>query len=121
MRSKLLAAAAVFSVSISMSLPGFAQQATGDAGAPATTVAAADGGAVPAASADAGALANLAAEVYQLPAARFAEHGRYRAEAMIIRDDLAEAEGVTQADWEKINGLLRRSWLSLFREVNDTH
>ena len=65
------------------------------------------------------ALADLAAEVYRLPAARFAEHGRYRAEAMSIRDDVAEKGPLSQADWEKINDLLRRSWLSLWHAVNE--
>ena len=66
------------------------------------------------------ALADLAAEVYQLPAAKFSEHARYRAEAMTIRDDLAEKRTLSEADWTRINDLLRRSWLSLWRGVNDT-
>src|SRR5262249_28997904 len=66
------------------------------------------------------ALAELAAEVYQLPATKFAEHARYRAEAMIIRDDEAERGTLSQADWDKIQDLLRRSWFSLWHAVNDT-
>jgi len=42
------------------------------------------------------ALADLAAEFYQLPAVRFSDHARYRAEAMVIRDDLAETTGVSE-------------------------
>jgi len=66
------------------------------------------------------ALANLAAEVYQLPADKFAEHARYRAEAMILRDDRAEAGDLSEADWGHINELLRHSWLSLWRAVNNS-
>jgi hypothetical protein len=64
------------------------------------------------------ALSNLAAEVYQLPAEKFAEHARHRAEAMTIRDDRAEIGKLSDADWEQINQLLRKSWMSLWREVN---
>jgi hypothetical protein len=66
------------------------------------------------------ALADLAAEVYQMPAAKFAAHARYRAEAMIIRDDLAEKGPLSEADWNRINDLLRRSWFSLCHAVNGT-
>jgi hypothetical protein len=65
-------------------------------------------------------LADLAAEVYQLPAERFAEHAQYRAEAMLIRDRLGETTGVTDADWQRIHELLKRSWGSLWRAVNDS-
>jgi hypothetical protein len=63
-------------------------------------------------------LANLAAEIYQVPAERLMEHGRLRAEAMRIRDNQAEAGGVTEADWQKIDELLRASWRSLKIAVN---
>ncbi|MBI4474683.1 MAG: hypothetical protein HY646_18575, partial [Acidobacteria bacterium] len=65
------------------------------------------------------ALANLAAEIYHMPADRFREHGKYRAEAMMLRDELAGGNGVTEADWQKINGLLLQSWRSLWHAVND--
>jgi hypothetical protein len=65
------------------------------------------------------ALADLAAEVYQLPASKFAEHGHYRAIAMTIRDDSAEKGEVSEAEWEKIYDLLRHSWNSLWHAVND--
>jgi hypothetical protein len=64
------------------------------------------------------ALAELPAEIYQLPAERFLEHGRLRAEAMTIRDDKAEAGGVKEADWAKIDELLHASWRSLYEAVN---
>ena len=66
----------------------------------------------------ANALAALSAELYQMPAERFAEHARYRADAMTIRDKKAEAGGVTEADWAKIDELLHASWQSLFNAVN---
>jgi len=59
------------------------------------------------------ALAELQAEIYRVPADRLMEHGRLRAEAMTIRDTKAEQGGVTEADWAKINDLLRQSWRSL--------
>jgi hypothetical protein len=63
-------------------------------------------------------LAALPAEIYMMPVDRFLEHGRLRAEAMTIRDDKAEAGGVTEADWAKIDGLLHQSWRSLYEAVN---
>ncbi len=63
-------------------------------------------------------LADLAAEIYQLPAGRFAEHARYRAQAMVIRDDLSEGPGVSDPDWQTIQDLLTRSWTSLWHAVN---
>lgn len=59
------------------------------------------------------ALAELQAELYQIPAENLLEHGRLRAAAMTIRDSRAEAGGVTEADWETIDGLLHQSWRSL--------
>ena len=64
------------------------------------------------------ALAGLQSELYQLPAERFAEHARLRADAMTIRDTKADAGGVTEADWAKIDELLHVSWQSLFNAVN---
>jgi hypothetical protein len=64
------------------------------------------------------ALADLSAEIYQVPAERLMEHGRLRAEAMTIRDNKAEAGGVTEADWQKIDELLHESWKSLKAAVN---
>jgi hypothetical protein len=43
--------------------------------------------------------------------------GRLRAEAMTIRDTKAENGGVTEADWVRINDLLRESWRSLAKAV----
>ena len=63
------------------------------------------------------ALAELQAAIYRLPAERFMEHGRLRAEAMTIRDTKAE-QGVTEADWARIDELLHKSWRSLSEVVN---
>lgn len=64
------------------------------------------------------ALAELAAEIYQMPVENFIEHGRLRAEAMEIRDRQAEAGGVTEEDWQKIDELIHQSWRSLHEAVN---
>jgi hypothetical protein len=65
------------------------------------------------------ALADLAAEIYRVPAERLAEHARLRAEAMEIRDTRAEQPGgVTEEDWKRIDELLHRSWRSLHAAVN---
>jgi len=65
------------------------------------------------------ALAELQAAIYNVPVERVMEHGRLRAEAMTIRDTKAEQGGVTEADWAKINDLLRRSWSSLAQAVKN--
>jgi len=62
-------------------------------------------------------LAELPAEVYQVPVERLMEHARLREEAMSIRDKKAEEGGVTEADWARINELLRQSWQSLWTAV----
>lgn len=63
------------------------------------------------------ALAELQAEIYHVPVDRVLEHGRLRAEAMTIRDTRAENGGVTEADWTRINELLKESWGSLAKAV----
>jgi len=63
------------------------------------------------------ALAELQAELYHVPVEKLMEHGRLRAEAMTIRDDKADAGGVTEEDWAKIAELLRASWRSLSQQV----
>ena len=63
------------------------------------------------------ALAELQAEIYRVPVERLMEHGRLRAEAMTIRDTKAENGGVTEADWARINDLLKESWRSLAKVV----
>ena len=63
------------------------------------------------------ALAELQAAIYLMPVDRLMEHGRLRAEAMTIRDSKAEQGGVNEADWARINELLRQSWRSLANAV----
>ena len=63
------------------------------------------------------ALAELQAELYHVPVEKLMEHGRLRAEAMTIRDTRAEAGGVSEDDWKKIDELLHRSWRSLSAAV----
>lgn len=63
------------------------------------------------------ALAALPAEIYQMPVEKMMEHARLRAEAMTIRDARAEAGGVSEADWQRIEELLRASWQSLRHAV----
>ena len=60
------------------------------------------------------ALADLAAELYQVPADRCLVHAARRAEAMTIRDRTAGREaGVTDDDWDRIEAVLRASWRAL--------
>jgi hypothetical protein len=63
------------------------------------------------------ALAELQAEIYHVPTDRLMEHAHLRAEAMTIRDTKAEQGGVTEADWARINELLKESWRSLAKAV----
>src|ERR1041385_8107969 len=65
------------------------------------------------------ALAELQAAIYNVPVDRLLEHGRLRAEAMTIRDTKAAQGGVTEADWQRINDLLRQSWRSLATAVKN--
>jgi hypothetical protein len=64
------------------------------------------------------ALAELSAEVYGVPVEKLLRHSGLRASAMEIRDDKAEAGGVTEEDWQKIHGLLLDSWNDLKSNVN---
>jgi hypothetical protein len=65
------------------------------------------------------ALAELQAALYGIPAARFHEHARLRAEAMLLRDEKWESGGVSESDWAKIHELLVRSWRDLWMQVQE--
>ena len=65
------------------------------------------------------ALAENAAAIYNIPSEKFLEYGKYRADAMKIRDDNAETGGVTEEDWQKIDELLHKSWNSLHKTINN--
>jgi len=67
----------------------------------------------------ANALAEAAAALYNVPPEKFLEYGRFRARAMEIRDTKAEAGGVSEADWQKIDELLHQSWRSLHNALNN--
>lgn len=67
----------------------------------------------------ANALADAASAIYNVPKEKFVEYGRFRAEAMKIRDREAEAGGVSEENWQKIDELLHRSWRSLRAAVNE--
>ena len=58
-------------------------------------------------------LAEVGAEVYQVPVGRLAEHGHHRAAAAAIRDQQAAAGAVSEQDWQRIEQELRSAWRSL--------
>jgi len=64
------------------------------------------------------ALAEIQSELYQAPIQKFLQHAEYRAQAMMLRDDLAEKGQVSDQDWKRINDLLLASWKS-HRDVLD--
>lgn len=64
------------------------------------------------------ALAEAASALYNVPKEKFLEYGKFRAEAMEIRDNKAVSGGVTEEDWQKIDELLHQSWRSLHTAVN---
>jgi hypothetical protein len=66
----------------------------------------------------ANALAEAASAIYNVPKEKFIEYGQFRADAMKIRDEKAEAGGVTEEDWQKIDELLHNSWRSLQKNLN---
>ena len=63
-------------------------------------------------------LAELQSAIYSLPIDRFMEHGRLRAEAMLLRDTKLETGGVSESDWATIYDLLRQSWSELWTQVH---
>ena len=64
------------------------------------------------------ALADLAAELYQVPAERLWTHASRRAEAMTIRDHASHrAVGVLDDDWDRIEAVLWVAWKALADEV----
>jgi hypothetical protein len=64
------------------------------------------------------ALAELAAELYQVPAERLWTHAAHRAEAMTVRDRSSRREvGVLDDDWDRIEAVLWVAWKALADEV----
>lgn len=67
------------------------------------------------------ALSDEMAVIYHQPAQVFMPYARYRTEAMYIRDTRAETpEGVSNADWQRINQLLDTSWKAARQAANPT-
>ncbi|MGF6775298.1 hypothetical protein [Paraburkholderia sp. GAS334] len=69
----------------------------------------------------ASACAEAAASLYMVSANSTLEHGRLRAQAMLLRDAREEAGSVTDADWATIESLLHLSYLSLGHAVSSTN
>ena len=65
------------------------------------------------------AVAEAAAEFYGVPSSRLMEYGRYRSDAMRIRDDKAKEGGVSEEDWAKMELLLRNSYRSLCQNLHN--
>ena len=64
------------------------------------------------------ALADLAAELYQVPAERLWAHAGRRAEAMTIRDRTSRRHvGVLDDDWDRIEAVLWVAWKALADEL----
>jgi hypothetical protein len=64
------------------------------------------------------ALAEIQSELYQAQPKAFMQHAEYRAQAMTLRDDLAEKGEVSNQDWRRINELLIASWKSHREALN---
>ena len=63
------------------------------------------------------AVAEAAAELYQVPADKLMDYGRFRADAMKIRDTKAAHDRVTESDWHAIELDLQSSWQSLWNAI----
>jgi hypothetical protein len=63
-------------------------------------------------------LAELQQALYDMPVQQFAEHGRLRAEAMLLRDEKWDSGRMSESDWALIRELLQLSWSSLSNAVN---
>lgn len=63
------------------------------------------------------ALAVSAAAIYNLDAEKFAEYARYRTLAMDLRDSESVGDGVSDAEWRRIEEYLQKAWQSLFVAV----
>jgi len=50
----------------------------------------------------------------------FAAHARWRADAMILRDDRAAQAPLKDEDWARIGNMLERSWSSLSETVTES-
>lgn len=64
------------------------------------------------------ALAEATSEIYRVPAEKFLQHAKLRAEAMLLRSKLAEEGTVTETDWKQIRQLLDASWQSHWNSLH---
>ncbi len=62
-------------------------------------------------------LAKAAAAVYNLPADKMMDYGRFRADAMTLRD--SKGSGISEKDWDKIGELLHESWTALWKALHN--
>ena len=60
-------------------------------------------------------LAQVAAILYHQPAEQFTDYAHLRVKAMALRDE--KGDGITEADWREIAGLLEESWRKLSEVV----
>lgn len=59
--------------------------------------------------------ANVAAQLYGLPARQFGEYARLRTEAMLYRD--LKGDEISEVDWQKVQLTLIESWQNLRRNL----
>ncbi len=59
--------------------------------------------------------AQIAADLYRLPVAACQQYGNLRTQAMLYRDNRNTT--MTEADWQRVEQLLRQSWQSLSHAV----
>ena len=59
--------------------------------------------------------ARIAADLYRIPVASCQPYGNLRTEAMVYRD--SRNTTMTEADWQRVEQLLRQSWQSLSRAI----
>ncbi|HVO74481.1 MAG TPA: hypothetical protein VMT35_10700 [Ignavibacteriaceae bacterium] len=64
------------------------------------------------------AIAEAAAALYSLNSESLTEYAQQRAEAMIIRDEQADKDGVDEKEWQEINIKLIRSYQALEKVMN---
>lgn len=62
-------------------------------------------------------IANATGAIYGVPPAALREYAQARTDAMCLRDDKAEAGGVTEEDWKRIEEMLLTCYGALAREV----
>lgn len=68
----------------------------------------------------ANALSQTAAVQYNQPATAFLAYGKLRADAMRLRDESSrQADGTTEADWQRIEIVLNEAWKSLHQAVQN--